>query len=133
MDITITRYDKNEHRCIGTLVMPEFTCYTLEDAEREEKIPGKTAIPVGRYEVVVSYSNRFKKMLPLLLDVPNFEGVRIHSGNSEADSSGCPLIGLQRSFDTITHSRAAMSKFMPLLMAALKKEKVFVVLSSLDT
>lgn len=126
MIIKVSRYDRNDKRCIGRLTMPGFECYTLEDAEREVKIPHKTAIPTGKYEVVVSYSNRFKKMLPLLVNVPNFEGVRIHSGNTEQDTEGCILIGMNRSFDSITESRSAMAKFMPILMKALKVEKVWV-------
>lgn len=129
MNITVQRIDKNDHRCIGLLTMPEFTCHTLEDTERDVKIMGKTAIPKGTYEVVVNYSNRFKKMLPLLIDVPNFSGVRIHSGNTSEDTEGCILIGMERSFDSITHSRIAMSKFMPILMKWLKKEKVYLVVS----
>lgn len=127
MNISVTRLDCNDTRCIGKLTMPEFTCYTLEDAVREEKIPGKTAIPAGTYEVVVSYSNRFKKMLPLLIDVPNFSGVRIHSGNTAEDTSGCILLGLSKAVDRVYESRKAMAVFMSALMRWIKKEKVFVV------
>ena len=58
-----------------------FICHTLEDVQRDVKIAGKTAIGWGMYKLIVSMSNRFKKRLPLLLDVPNFAGVRIHGGN----------------------------------------------------
>lgn len=126
MNITIHRYERNENRTIGRLRMPGFECYTLEDAEREEKIVHKTAVPIGTYEVVVSYSNRFKKMLPLLLDTPGFTGIRIHSGNTEADTSGCILIGLGRFQDSISQSRSAMAMFMAILMKFLKKEKVYI-------
>lgn len=76
-------------------------CFTLEDTVREKegvsvadwKIPGKTAIPEGRYEVKVSYSNRFKRHLPILLNVPGFVGIRIHPGNSSKDTEGCILVG----------------------------------------
>lgn len=72
-----------------------FVCYTLEDQVRPDnvKINGKTAIPAGIYNVSVTMSTRFKKELPLLANVPNFSGVRIHGGNTDADSIGCVLVG----------------------------------------
>ena len=60
----------------------------------EGKIYGDTAIPAGKYEVVITYSNRFKKYLPLLLNVPGYEGIRIHPGNSAVDTHGCLLPGI---------------------------------------
>lgn len=129
MNITVKRVDCNNIRCIGELTMPDFMCHTLEDAQRLTKVMGQTAIPKGTYEVVVNYSNRFKKMLPLLIDVPNFSGVRIHSGNTEADTEGCILLGMERAADSVINSRAAMSRFMPILMKWLKREKVYLVVS----
>ena len=70
----------------------EFFCYTLEDKIRFSKVYGKTAISVGRYRVVVTYSPKFKRLMPLLLDVKNFSGIRLHGGNKAEHSLGCPLI-----------------------------------------
>jgi hypothetical protein len=71
----------------------EFQCFTLEDPITLVKIPGESAIPAGRYRVSVTWSPRFKRDMPLLHDVPNFEGVRIHPGNRTSDTEGCILVG----------------------------------------
>lgn len=137
MIIKVNRYDRNDRRCISRMVLPDFECYCIEDADRgltqsmsvseikAKKVYGKTAIPTGKYEVVISYSNRFKKLLPLLLNVPGFEGIRIHSGNTAEDSEGCFLPGLNRSFDSVTESRKAMIRVMAAITKALKTEKVY--------
>lgn len=108
MKINIKRLYITENSTIGELTIDGvFECYTLEDKEREVKIKSETAIPKGTYKVIINQSNRFKKLLPLLLNVPNFEGVRIHSGNSNHDTEGCILVGRTRSKDFIGQSRKA--------------------------
>jgi len=83
----------------------KFFGYCLEDTVRPAgvKIKGKTAIPAGRYEVVVTRSPRFKRLMPLLLDVEGFDGIRIHGGNSHEDTDGCLLIAKNRISDTYIH------------------------------
>ena len=102
-------------------------CFILEDEVREVddmpvglwKVKGKTAIPRGAYNVVVTMSNRFKRDLPLLESVPGFEGVRIHPGNTSEDTEGCLLPGRGKTEKTVTESRAAFNELFGKIKAAL--------------
>jgi hypothetical protein len=85
-----------------------FQCWTLEDVVRPSKIAHETAIPAGTYKVVITESNRFKRRLPLLVDVPGFDGIRIHPGNSADDTDGCILVGTSKTVDWISGSRAGV-------------------------
>ena len=99
MLIEVKRDICKENFTLGKMYLDgEFYGYTLEDMVRklEQKVPGKTAIPAGKYEVTITYSNHFKKLLPLINEVPGFEGVRIHGGNSADDTDGCILIAKNR-------------------------------------
>ncbi len=104
-----------------------FFCYTLEDKDRnletnpEGKVYGKSAIPRGTYQVIVDYSQRFKKLMPRLIDVPGFSGVRIHPGNYAADTDGCILVGIGTGRDVLFNSRAAYEKMMQKFEAALDR------------
>jgi hypothetical protein len=99
-------------------------CYTLEDIVRPdgEKVHGETAIPAGRYRVDVTFSHHFQRDLPLLMDVPNFEGVRIHPGNTDADTEGCILVGtyIGPEGNAITESRAAFDRVFPEIRDAIE-------------
>ena len=104
-----------------------FQCFTCEDEVREIvgqsvstwKIPGRTAIPVGTYKVIVSMSQRFHRPLPLLLDVPGFDGIRIHPGNTAADTAGCVLPGLVRGSASVGGSRQAFDALFARIQASL--------------
>jgi hypothetical protein len=111
------------------LINGRFFCYVCEDVVRNKKIAGVTAIPAGRYQVVITYSPRFRKNLPLLLNVPNFEGVRIHAGNTALDTEGCLLLGKKETSDGVGESRAAMTEFMPILSKALESGDVWLSIS----
>lgn len=125
MKLDLVRKEFTEHSTIGDLLIDgQFFCFTLEDTVREVKIPGQTAIPYGSYEVITNYSNRFKKVMPLLLNVPHFEGVRIHAGNTNKDTEGCILLGYTKEKDFIGQSRPALFDFMTKLKAGLKDGKV---------
>ena len=96
-----------------------YFCDTLEDPVREgEKIYGRTAIPAGKYDVLITMSPRFRKMLPLLLNVPGFEGVRIHSGNKGDDTEGCILVGINDKPGWVSQSRATMTRLTAKLESA---------------
>jgi hypothetical protein len=105
-----------------------YSCRTLEDTFREVvgakvsewKIKAQTAIPTGTYVVIVNHSNRFDKLLPLLLNVPGFAGVRIHGGNSADNTEGCLLVGekLGPGPDRINTCAPAVDKIIELINAA---------------
>lgn len=100
----------------------EHFAYTCEDCDRTlehggEKIPGVTAIPRGRYRLTVSYSNRFKKIMPLIVGVPQFSGVRIHGGNTHENTEGCPLIGKERTDDGVRDCRDVNEALIRLIVA----------------
>lgn len=119
MLITVKRLYKTENSTIGELLVDGvFECFTLEDKERDVKIKGETAIPKGTYKIIINESNRFKRQLPLLLNVPNFEGVRIHSGNSNHDTEGCILVGQSRHKNYIGQSRKAFEKLFKKMQKA---------------
>ena len=97
MKIKIERLTMTSTTIIGKMYLNnEYFGYTLEDVNRDIKIKHKTCIPAGVYKVVLSVSNRFKRLMPLLIDVPNFKGVRIHGGNTHKNTSGCPLVAKNR-------------------------------------
>jgi hypothetical protein len=115
MDLILVRRYKKETYTIGQLSyiglsgknMP--LCNTCEDKVRniptEPKVPGETAIPAGRYKVTLQYSPHFKRELPYLHDVPYFEGILIHAGNSAKDSKGCILVGENKVKGGVVNSR----------------------------
>jgi hypothetical protein len=107
MEINIYRHTYNtrgDRNIIGDLfINGEFFCYTLEDERRADgvKVYGETAIPTGTYNVKVTKSNRFKRLMPLLIDVPMFKGIRIHGGNTSKDTLGCILVAFNTDYKKI--------------------------------
>lgn len=118
LELRLQRTPSTEKSTIGTLWNgSQMLCYTLEDVVREVKIPNQTAIPTGRYQVRMTYSMRFKKIMPQLMDVPNFAGVRIHGGNTDADTEGCILVGMHKDTDKIFDCSPAIQKVYDLIAA----------------
>lgn len=113
MKVEVKRTFKGTEYTIGHLYIDgQYFCDTLEDTIRTEKIAGRTAIPAGKYKVKKTYSQRFQKKLPEILNVPGFTGVRIHSGNTAKDTDGCLLLGLNKSKGAVLNSKNAMAFFM---------------------
>lgn len=118
MRLTLKRIANRPKYCIGRLYLNgKYLFDTIEDTDRglsdtmteEEirkiKVKDETAIPVGIYKVILNYSPRFKKVMPLITNVKGFSGIRIHAGNSAADSSGCVLVGRNTIVGRLTDSR----------------------------
>lgn len=116
MKLQLIRSKSSDNSTIGRLLIEgAFQCWTLEDITRPVKIAGKTAIPSGTYKVIITESNRFKRRLPLLVDVPGFVGIRIHPGNCAADTEGCILVGSSFGVDRVNNSRVAFDKLFDML------------------
>lgn len=119
MLVKVKRYMKSDHFTLGKMTIEgtDFQCLTLEDAIRKKKILHETAIPAGRYHCVISFSPKFQRRLPEILNVPNFTGVRIHEGNFTYDTSGCLLVGetFELSNQMLTNSKKTMKKLMEIL------------------
>lgn len=125
MEILVKRLYKKSEYTIGKMyINGEYFCDTVEDCDRgltsdmtyeeiaRRKVYGKTAIPPGRYDVVLSYSPKFKRSLPLLLSVKGYSGIRIHSGNTAEDSLGCIIVGENKIKGGVINSRVTMERLM---------------------
>ncbi len=130
MDLRLVRDSCGPTCTQGSLyVNGVFACYTLEDVDRklEEagkgKIYGETAIPRGKYKVVLDYSQRFKRIMPHVLGVPGFSGIRIHPGNTIADTDGCILVGVVRAGNSVLNSKTAYERLMILLEDATARDE----------
>lgn len=127
MELRLARMPLTGRSTIGELSIDgKFECYTLEDPVRPVKMKGMTAIPAGRYRVIITRSQRFKRLLPLLLNVPQFEGVRIHSGDAAANTEGCILVGRTKAKDFIGESSLAFDNLFARLSAAVATEEIYI-------
>ncbi len=123
MKLVLNRCWLTDKSTVGKLMVEEvFFCFTLEDRYRGDdprnKVKAQTAIPCGTYAVAINHSQRFGVEMPLLLDVPGFQGIRIHPGNTAADTEGCILVGKDRGPDQVLRSRLAYDALFAKLKAA---------------
>lgn len=142
MELKLERNVFTEKSTIGTLSINGVAeCFILEDKDRglndamplskinELKVYGETAIPYGRYEIDITMSARFKKQLPILLNVKGYEGIRIHTGNKAVDTHGCLLPGNVKGVGRVGDSTIAFNKlFAKLKTAKANKERVFITI-----
>lgn len=136
MKLRLIRIYLSSNYTIGKLyINDKYFCDTLEDKVRdtnkdgrfdngEIKIHGETAIPYGTYRVIVNYSNHFQRNLPLLLNVPSFEGIRIHRGNTPADTEGCILLGENKTKGKVINSTQYELALTEKLTNAQKNNKI---------
>jgi hypothetical protein len=106
-----------------------FECHTLEDMDRKMesgglKVFGQTAIPRGRYKIILDFSQRFKRVLPRLLGVPFFDSIRIHSGNTSENTEGCILVGRTMRPGFVGESKLALESLMIKLINAKDEGKI---------
>ena len=110
MKLYVVRQTYNPITTIGELIFNhKVFCYTLEDVVRPKgspKVDGKTAIGAGCYEVVVDFSNHFQRNTAHILNVPNFDGIRMHGGNTAADTEGCVITAYNRIDDNTIQGTA---------------------------
>jgi hypothetical protein len=143
MELLLDRDIRSVNSTTGKLYVDgQFECFVLEDEDRglkssmtldeikQRKLQGKTCIPEGKYQIIISESVRFQRKLPLLLNVTGFDGIRIHPGNAPKDTEGCLLPGVSRSADWIGSSRIAFEKLFSKIEAAYNAgEKIFITIS----
>lgn len=144
MLLELKRNKLNQVCTLGSLYVDSaFECFTVEDVVRLDdpstpanegaKVYGKTAIPAGTYEVIVTVSPKFGKRFPRLVDVPNFTGILIHNGLSAEDTLGCILVGSTITGNSIKPgtTKPAFAKLMAKIEAALVRgEKVHITVTN---
>lgn len=137
MNIQLKRIAKKETYTIGKLYLDGiYFCDTIEDKDRglnqtmlindikKKKVYGETAIPTGTYKLVIDYSNRFKKNMAHILNVPGYEGIRIHTGNTAKDSLGCIIVGKNKVVGKVVESRDTYNQLFPILQKAFKEGEI---------
>lgn len=131
MEILVKRLHYTKHSTISNVYFDgKLVCNLLEDVVRSPgvKVQDQTAIPAGRYRLIINVSPRFQRRLPRLLDVPGFSGILWHTGNSNRDSSGCGIVGIYdpATPDWVSSSRVTFARIFERLEAAVAAGEVWV-------
>lgn len=127
MKLRLVRENGTDETTLGDLYLDGvWFCHTLEDRDRRlesggVKVRGETAIPLGNYAVSITWSTRFRKPMLHVLAVPQFEGIRIHAGNTQFDTEGCILLGEDVDRDVLVHSRVAVDRLQNEVAQALDR------------
>ena len=142
MEIQVNRIARKDGYTIGRMSLNGvYFCDTLEDTDRglnaamsvdeilSKKRKGITAIPTGKYDVILTFSPRFKRVLPLLLNVPGYQYIRVHNGNRPDSTEGCLLVGENKAKGQVLNSRATLERLMSVLLECEKrKEKISITI-----
>lgn len=131
MKLELKRIARKNTYTIGRLFIDgKYFSDTIEDKDRllkqtdsldkikKTKVYAETAIPTGTYKVIVNMSPKLKRNLPRLLDVPGFEGILIHRGNTAKDSAGCIIVGENKVVGKVINSTPYETKLVKLLTEA---------------
>ena len=137
MKLTLVRIANRPTYCIGKLYIDgKWFCDTIEDTDRglcdemsekeilKRKIKGETAIPTGTYQVLITYSPKYKKQMPLVNNVKGYSGIRIHSGNTSKDTEGCLIVGKNKEIGKVLESRITYNALFKRLQQA--KDKIII-------
>ena len=141
MNLTLIRIHTNSQYTISHLYVDGiYLCDAIEDTDRkldesmtEEEIRNKkvyceTAIPTGKYRVILTWSMKFKRLMPRLLNVKGFDGILIHSGNTEKSSCGCLIVGYNKIKGKVINSREAFNKLLKILKDT--EEEIYITITS---
>lgn len=129
MEMLLERMPRDRYTPGSLFINGQFFCYTLEDQDRKlesggKKVYGETCIPRGRYPVVLDFSARFRRLMPHVLGVPQFDGIRIHNGRTTEHTHGCILVGYDKFDDQLLESKVAFEELMVMLVDLNKYEKI---------
>jgi len=122
MKLKLSRVTYTKKYTIGKLYIDGvYFCDTIEDIPRKVKVMHETCIPSGIYDIIINMSTRFKRLMPLLLNVPGFSGIRIHNGKNQDSTSGCIVVGENAIVGELVNSKEVFEKLFTILNSTNEK------------